>query len=467
MSSIPASPPQSDADDTARPLKKQKRTPLTERLAVRFDALAGVSSEALDAEGERHKPAQRLKQDVASDTPHRQPRSSRVRSCDACRIRKNKNKADIARLCERVFALARRLGLSERELDELAATADELDEDDSANGSSDSPTSRRQRPLSGLLRDRDTGLRSNTPPVNVQCASPPPSSSTAALPPNSPSPGMSSEHQGTALPHFAYAHVPAFAKYPSNIIFAPFPPSPYQVIHYVPYLAPSSSSLASPHSLSPPQPTFLLRPPTALTASPSLVDAQTPTGFTHPPPLPGWAATTSLASTTSAQRACPVLLPPITIPPTVPSRPTPPSASPCALRSTSTIPTTPSTAASPCPVGGGFGALPAPPRGGYHLPRPKRTAGAPGVGLSLERFASAAGVTTTGRMPCAGALLRNVDALEGFSPALPPLRYPFISAAASDVQKKALGKVDQDAARVKLPRLSQAVSAAFAGGSES
>ncbi|GAA6050597.1 hypothetical protein JCM3770_001480 [Rhodotorula araucariae] len=498
MPLMPPSPPQSDADDTTgRPRKKQKNASRTERLAVRFDTLAGVSSEAWDAEGDRHKPAQRPEQDVTSDTPPRQSRSSRVRSCDACRIRKNKcdrgrpcanctlrrarctyenagndpfsgtrlqqNNADIARLCERVFMLAGRLGLSEGELDGLAATADMLDEDDAASVSSDSPPARRKRPLSELLRDRDASLRSETPAVKIHHALPP--SSWTALPPKSPSPRTSPEHGRTATPRFAYTHVPAFAGHSSNVIFAPFPPSPHQVIHYVPYLAPSSSSLVSlsPHSLSPPQPTFLLRPTTEPHVLSVPVHAQPPTGFSHPAPLPGWSTTTSLASTASAQRACPVLLPPITIPPTLPSRP---SASPCALRSTSEILTTPSTAASPCPAGDGFGSLPPPPRGGYHLPRPKRTAGAPGVGLSLERFASAAGVTTTGRVPSGGALC-NVDALEGLSAALPPLRYPSIRAAASDLQKKALGKVDQDAARVKLPRLSQAVSAALMGSGES
>ncbi|GAA5855010.1 hypothetical protein JCM9279_005721 [Rhodotorula babjevae] len=231
-------PPTNHADKPhKRALDGDSPTGSTGRLADRFQTLPRLSSEALGDKEDEEDDAQAHKRRKVEETGEAEPRwvpqRSNVQNCDGCRSRKtkcdrsrpcgncrlrgkactyshsqldplnssrlDKNFADTIRLKQHAFMLARRLGISQVELEDLSRLADRLFDDEAKRTLPKGMWLPSKRPLVEVLRTRDAARRvtvttgappSSSPPVPSAHGPPraPPPSSRPAPPPPPPAP---------------------------------------------------------------------------------------------------------------------------------------------------------------------------------------------------------------------------------------------------------------------------------------
>ncbi|GAA5903016.1 hypothetical protein JCM8208_000430 [Rhodotorula glutinis] len=468
------------------------------RLADRFQTLARISSEVLGDKGDEGKTTQATKRRKVADQGDEGPRqgwarggfvprqASNVRNCDGCRLRKTKcdrsrpcgncrlrgksctysdacvdpslsmrlekNAADTLRLKQHAFMLARRLGLSQGEFEDLSRIADQLVEDEAKRTMPEGMWLPCKRPLVEVLRRHD-GARcvalspraAPTPPSPHGPPRPPPSSSRPAPPPPPPSRYRGYDVAASWLSlQQAQEHEQASSRSaspPANLSksTAPAPPSPLKYGDSTPFTSVPLEHAPRLFGAAAARMTSTSSTPSGLVTSSSASTTST----NYPPQRPSGAANWSPPSlgapVTPAQRASPALLPPLAIPALayrsmhLSSAATSLSSAYSPLRTASTAWTTPASAAplsSSCIGDGGAPILPPP----FRL-SPPRSAPSPssaalkGPGPRLAGFATVSAIagldSQGGRAPSSSH--------EGEGPCgddrrssmqLPPLRLP-------------------------------------------
>ncbi|GAA5944530.1 hypothetical protein JCM3775_003285 [Rhodotorula graminis] len=470
----------------------------TGRLADRFQTLARISAEVLGDDDDEAQAIKRRKIDEQGDKGLPQGRArgvfvprqaSNVRNCDGCRTRKtkcdrsrpcgncrlrgksctysgpcvdpflsmrlDKNLADITRLKQHAFMLARRLGLSQDELEDLSRVADQLFEDEAKRTMPPGMWLPSKRPLAEVLCGRDAApcvaLAPRAAPTLTRPHEPvrAPASSTPAPPP--PPPRRYGEYDVAASwssLQQAQPREPVSSRSASPPPAKPSSPAPPPPPRPAPKHGDNSAFTSVPLEHAPrlfgpaaARMTSTSRASGLVTSSPAS-NASTP----HPPPRPTssinpikWSPPSLGTPVMKAPRAAPAALPPLAIPALayrsmhLSSAVTSLSSAASPLGTASTAWTTPASAAPPsssCTDGDRAPTLPP-----FRLPAPRSSASssppsaAPkGTGPRLAGFASLsaiAGLDSPGGRA-------SLSSREGEGPSdeyrrstrLPPLRLP-------------------------------------------
>lgn len=346
------------------------------------------------------------------------------------------NHADISRLCQNVFALARCLNMSSDELDKLSTLADELVDKEQPSfrevpGSAKS--SNRRRSLGEILRTSpqfnalDTDLsakRKGAPRPDTTTSSTPPARTRTNITPNARDERLDAAlrppPRPSSLPHLR--HGPPLMYHPMQQV-APqivvYGPGPYSTVY--PSWPPGYASRGVPAT------GFALRPAQAHLASPYAVPAAAPyraqcspaTEFR--PRLPSAPALSKSLSAPSSGRLSPAVLPPLAIlvrtSPQIatanPSTATPSTAISALTPFRSAYP--PSSATTPPSARPPSGTYPsiAPPHGGHYVLPPIHASKRPSDSFSTHLASFASTATTNATRPSSPIRLAP---LRGISP---------------------------------------------------